>query len=137
LNDSQICQFSRLSFHKQVLSNNQAGPTTLFAPVNSAFEDDDELAFLLAADPEVLTTILEYHLFSTNVSVKDRHVILGAANIDDGGELLPLGANLVIDFSSSNDTTTINGATFLEADILADNGVFHKIIRVLGPGGSS
>jgi uncharacterized surface protein with fasciclin (FAS1) repeats len=82
-----------------------------------------------------LTTILEYHLFSTNIFVKDRQVLLGDANIDDGGESLALGANLVIDFSSSNGAT-INGATFLEVDILADNGVLNKIDQVLSPGES-
>ncbi len=100
----------------------EAGPFTVFAPNNAAFDAlppgvlDD-----LIADPEALSQILLYH------------VAPGALLSDDlaAGPLVTLqGAAVTIGF---NGDVTVDNATLIAPNIVADNGVIHVIDEVILP----
>jgi len=100
------------------------GPFTVFAPNNIAFvEAANELdtnLFALLFNPD-LEDILKYH------------VVLGefqAANLTDGQKLVNLaGDNLTV--SIKDGTVMIDGATVIETDKKAGNGVVHIIDSVI------
>jgi uncharacterized surface protein with fasciclin (FAS1) repeats len=104
-----------------------AGPFTVFAPTNTAFEAAGfNSAAIAKADPDFLATVLTYHtiaarVYSTNLktgnvkTVEGREVAINAANATVQG-----GAN-----------TTASKIT--AANIFATNGVVHVIDAVLLP----
>ena len=104
-----------------------AGPFTVFAPNNAAFEKlpagtvDTLLKPSMKAD---LTTILTYHV------VPGRYT---SADLKDGMTLKTVnGATLKI--SVVNGIVKINGAAMVEtADVISSNGVTHVIDTVLMP----
>ena len=99
-----------------------AGPLTVFAPTDSAF----------AALPEGALAAL---------SVEDlRDVLLGhvAEGLIDGAAAAEVGEGLSLAgtafaFVPAGDALTVNGATVLEADLEASNGIAHAIDTVLLP----
>ncbi len=110
-----------------------AGPFTLFAPTNEAFDalPDGELAALLA-DPAGLTEVLEYHLLNP----LNGEAITAANFISEGPSIwLTLqNSRLAVTQEGEGDTAevVINGlATVTEPDLEADNGVIHGIDTVL------
>lgn len=106
---------------RATLSGN--GPFTVFAPTNAAFEavDPEVLAFLLAT-PSELTKVLTYHVVSGKVLSTD----LSAGTVNT----VNTGQQVTVDLSSG---VKINGASVVNADIEATNGVIHVIDEVLIP----
>lgn len=106
------------------------GPFTLFAPTDAAFAD--LLATLgisaeeLLADTELLTNVLSYHVVPLNYFAADVEALDGALL----GTLLPESA---LRISVDGDTVTVNDATIIQTDVIANNGVLHIIDTVLVP----
>lgn len=96
------------------------GPITVFAPTNAAFDDAGSL--LATTDDDQTTAVLAYHV------VPGEYL---AADLSVGQELTTVqGESLII-----TEGLTINDdASIEEADLLASNGVVHKIDTVLVPG---
>ena len=102
-----------------------AGPFTLFAPNNAAFDalPEEQLA-ALAANPTQLRTVLNYHvtagdLPSSELTTKQVNSLEGAS----------------LDIVVSGGNVTVNGAEVVDPDMVASNGVVHGINRVLIPPG--
>jgi uncharacterized surface protein with fasciclin (FAS1) repeats len=102
-----------------------AGPFTVFAPTNAAFEAIDEATLnALLEDPETLEQVLLYHVVEGEVLAADV-VGLGEAETVQGQPV-----TITVD----GETVTLNDtATVTETDIMASNGVIHVIDAVLLP----
>ncbi len=106
-----------------------AGPFTIFAPNNAAFEAylgemgmsvEDALA-----DTTFLSTLLQGHVVET---ADDSSMVAGMVDnpfVSLAGTELPVTVD--------GDTITIGGAEIVEADVFATNGVIHVIDTVLSP----
>jgi transforming growth factor-beta-induced protein len=104
-----------------------AGPFTVFAPRNEAFD---------ALGAEVVQALLESENLDLLTSVLGYHVVPGVAarstSLTNGQTVTTLqGQTLSIGVSGS--TVTVNGATVIAADIEATNGIIHLIDEVLVP----
>ena len=105
-----------LSFH---------GPYTVFAPTDEAF-----LEGLISLGEE--DGIISAHLASTLLTYHVVHGIYSAADIVDGLELMTAqGEELV--FSFKGDVPQVNGGSIVATDVLANNGIVHKIDTLLIP----
>ena len=104
-----------------------AGPFTVFAPRNEAFDalGADVIQALLDADnADLLADILTFHVVPGVAAM--------SADLGDGQTVTTLqGEDLTIGVSGS--AVTVNGATVVTADIEATNGVIHIIDGVLVP----
>ncbi len=101
-----------------------AGPFTVFAPINEAFEalGTDKLEVLLAPENQaLLQKILTYHVISGDVR---------AADLVDGGTATTVEGTEVT-FDLSGETPMVNGANIIATDIVTENGVIHLIDGVL------
>lgn len=106
-----------------VLSN--AGPFTVFAPVNAAFDalPEGTVEGLLKKESQAdLRNILEYHVYvgKLNADLLQDGQVLGMVN----------GNNATI--SKSGDVIKINGAT-VKGSVDASNGIIYVIDQVLLP----
>ena len=102
---------------------NGDGPFTVFAPTDEAFAALPEGALEgLLADPQALANVLTLHVVAGRASAAD---VVGLTSV----ETLQ-GASLDIDTS---DGVSVGGATVVQADISASNGVIHVIDRVIVP----
>ena len=102
-----------------------AGPFTVFAPTNTAF--DAIAAVLPTLTDDELLEILQLHVIAGEVSSTDATAAFSARSL--GGELLYFiadGADLRVD----------NVALVTAADVQASNGVIHVIDAVLLPKGT-
>ena len=102
-----------------------AGPFTVFAPTDAAFEAlPAGLLETLLADPSGdLTDILLYHVVSG---------LALSTSLENGQEITTvLGQDVVV--TINQDGVFINDAEVVLADIEADNGVIHVIDAVLVP----
>ncbi|SIS49505.1 Uncaracterized surface protein containing fasciclin (FAS1) repeats [Roseivivax lentus] len=102
------------------------GPFTVFAPTDTAF------AKLPAGTVE---TLLLPENRDTLVSILTYHVVPGAVTSDQlAGQTLSVatveGSNVDIDGTHG---VRVDGATVTQADIMASNGVIHRIDSVLMP----
>lgn len=100
-----------------------AGPYTVFAPTNDAFQavpakTMDELA----KDPARLKDVLNYHVLPAKLT---------AAQVKPGNVKTAQGANVAL--ARAGDFVTVEEAMVEKADIAATNGVVHKVDRVLMP----
>ena len=103
-----------------------AGPFTVFAPTNAAFEKvpKKELDALLA-DKKELTRVLLYHVVSGKVTAAEALKMNGkTAKSVEGAEL---------NFKVMGTTLEVNNAKVSKADLMASNGVIHVIDTVLMP----
>lgn len=103
------------------------GAYTVFAPTNAAFEalPEGTLDQLLQPDnQETLAQILTYHVLPQEVPAAE--VVSGDVDTVAG---LPVSVN--VDDATGN--VTVNGATVVQADVQASNGVIHAIDQVLLP----
>lgn len=103
---------------------NSEGPFTVFAPTDDAFAalPPGVLdALLLPENKDTLTEILTYHVVPGAVM---------AADVTDGDVATVEGQTVTL---STADGVTINGATVIQADVVADNGVIHVIDAVILP----
>lgn len=106
-----------------------AGPgwnNTLFAPTDEAFVDLPEgaLDYLFSDDPQAEFDLLK---------LIEHHVVDQVRPIDDfqAGEETSIGGTLQI--TVQGDRVMIDGATVIEPDIEASNGIIHVIDGVLIP----
>jgi uncharacterized surface protein with fasciclin (FAS1) repeats len=109
-----------------------AGPFTVFAPTNEAFDKLAKAApatyAAVLANPALLTKVLTYHVVSG--AIKSPQAIDAAKQ---NGTVTPLEGE-PISLSIKDGKLTLNGsATVVTADILATNGVIHVIDTVLVP----
>lgn len=106
------------------LSN--AGPFTVFAPTNAAFDalpagTVEDL--LKPENKDKLTTILQYHVYVGNISTE---------SLQDGQSLgMVDGGNIII--TKKDGKTYVNGTAEVVASVPASNGVVHVINTVLLP----
>ena len=107
-----------------------AGPFTIFAPTDAAFEAYfGEMGMTIddaAADPQALAALLQHHVVA---AADDSSMV--AAMVDNPFVSL---AGTELPVTVDGDTLTIGGATIVEADVFATNGVIHVIDTVLAPG---
>jgi uncharacterized surface protein with fasciclin (FAS1) repeats len=107
------------------LSN--AGPFTVFAPTNAAFDKLPKGTvedLMKPENKEKLQDILQYHVFVANLST---------TLMQDGQTLNQVnGQNITIQ-KSADGKVTINGKAHIVASIPASNGVIHVIDEVLLP----
>ncbi len=102
------------------------GPLTVFAPTDAAF----------AALPEgTVASLLEPENKDQLAAILKLHVIAGAKVTSDqlAGQVTTadtLNGTVSID---GTDGVTVNGATVVQADVMASNGVIHVIDTVLLP----
>lgn len=100
------------------------GPFTVFAPTDEAFAAvPAEILTALAEDPEMLRSVLLYHVVSGR---------LVAALISDGKEVETAQGESVR-FSFADGVKKVNEATIVVRDIQASNGVIHAIDSVILP----
>lgn len=101
----------------------QQGPMTVFAPSNEAFEAlPTGMLDQLLNDPETLRRILAFHVVSGDVS---------SDQLESGA--IPTAEGSTIDVEAENDEIKVNGASVVEADLEAENGVVHIIDEVILP----
>lgn len=104
-----------------------AGPFTVFAPTDEAFQGlpAGTLSDLLKPENKAkLANILKYHVVSGKVTSSD---------ITPGNVQTVAGESLSI--KTNGQQVTVNEARVTQADIAADNGVIHVIDKVLLPRG--
>lgn len=99
-----------------------ATPVTLFAPSNSAFDAiPPDVLGRLQNDPELLDEVLSHHAVAGTVTSGD--LVDGDLTALDGHPLaVVLGEGI-----------TVSGATLVDTDIIASNGVVHVIDAVILP----
>ncbi len=99
------------------------GPYTVFAPTDEAFKAVPAKTMeSLANDPELLKSVLSYHVLAGKVS---------SADVKNGPTKTVQGANVTLYRSGS--FVTIEDAVVTAADVPASNGVVHIVDRVLMP----
>ena len=101
-----------------------AGPFTVFAPTNAAFEALPAgllEKLLLPENKEILTKILTYHVVAAKVM---------AADVAAGDVVTLEGSSFAITTPSG---VKVNTANVIATDVAASNGVIHVIDAVLVP----
>lgn len=100
-----------------------AGPYTVFAPTNEAFQALPKATLdALAKDKAQLAAVLSYHVVPGKVMAAD--VKPGKAKTMQGAEL---------NLAKAGAFVTVEDAMVVQADVRASNGVVHVIDRVLLP----
>jgi len=114
-------------------AGSEPSPFTIFAPVNSAFENllnELGLNSLDEIDEPTLSSVLSYHIvLSTNQL---------SANFSGGMEFTTsLGENLIFNFNDTGDGVLTDNnertSNIIQLDIQADNGIIHAIDTVVLP----
>jgi uncharacterized surface protein with fasciclin (FAS1) repeats len=108
-----------------VTALNGAGPFTLFAPIDEAFEAADVAALLPTLAPNQIDALLKYHVFGSLVLSAD---IVGTRDTLAGQPLTINAGSPPVIVDTSPATARITGV-----DIIASNGVVHIIDKVLLP----
>jgi uncharacterized surface protein with fasciclin (FAS1) repeats len=106
---------------------NGEGPFTVFAPTNEAFEALPAGvldALLLEENKDVLEDILTYHVVDGEVLSTD--ITAGPVATLQGAE---------VEITTDDGGVQVDGATVVQADVQASNGVIHVIDAVLIPEG--
>lgn len=104
----------------------EGGPFTVFAPTNAAFNalpDGTVEDLLQPENRERLTSILTYHVVEGANMAADVQGLSSATTLE--------GSDVSI--STSGDSVQVGGATVVQADVEASNGVIHAIDAVLMP----
>lgn len=105
-----------------------AGPFTVFAPTNDAFDALPMGTVDKLLDPwnkDLLIELLTYHVVSGQVLAADVVMLSSATTVQ--------GDDLRINDRGGRGGVRVNNANVTDTDILADNGVIHVIDRVLMP----
>jgi transforming growth factor-beta-induced protein len=108
-----------------------AGPFTVFAPTNDAFNDLFSQLGITGLDElsaETLTPILLNHVLSGNIKAAD----IATGYYTTLNNTAP-GQNQVKVFIQKDSKVTIDGAGVIAADVMASNGVIHAIDKVILP----
>jgi hypothetical protein len=100
-----------------------SGPYTVFAPTDSAFQNlpSGQLDALLK-DKAKLAEVLAYHIIPGKVTVSD---------VKPGEEKTVQGEPLKL--TSDNGMVRVNGASVIQSDVEADNGIIHEIDAIVMP----
>jgi uncharacterized surface protein with fasciclin (FAS1) repeats len=101
------------------------GPFTMFAPTDEAFTELPEGTLdnlLKPENKETLTNILTYHVVPGKVMAYDVFKLKSATTVN--GEEISI---------TNNEGIKVNDASVTQFDIMAKNGVIHKIDKVLLP----
>ena len=117
-----------LAFLAVLLADTDIGrseePVTLFAPSNAAFDAvPADVLSRVQNDRDVLNEVLGHHVVEG---------VYTSADLVDGDLMASDGAALAV---SVGDEITVGGATLIETDIVASNGVVHVVDSVLVPAG--
>ncbi|MBB1058021.1 fasciclin domain-containing protein [Dietzia sp. B19] len=98
------------------------GEYTVFAPVDDAFAQvDDATMEALQTDPELLTSILTYHVVEGQISPEDIEGMQTTLAGDD------------VDVSGSGDELMVNGANVICGGVQTANATVYLIDQVLVP----
>jgi uncharacterized surface protein with fasciclin (FAS1) repeats len=118
-----------------------SGSLTVFAPTNAAFKasgfgekDADVTATIAATDPAVMATFLKTHILNSSVLAKDVPVGINKSLATQGGNAFV--SNFNYGTNNGNPATYgigVNGARVSFADVVATNGVVHKMDAVISP----
>ena len=116
------------------------GPFTVFAPTDEAFEaaavelgvSFEALGEYLAANPEVLTQILTYHVVSGEVPAATV-LTLGGQSVETGE-----GASFTVNVDEATDAVTLTDAVnreikVIDVNVEASNGLIHIVDKVMLP----
>jgi uncharacterized surface protein with fasciclin (FAS1) repeats len=99
------------------------GPYTVFAPTNEAFQAVPAKTMAdLSHNPALLKSVLSYHVLPAKVT---------AHEVKIGNAKTAQGANVAL--ARAGEFVTVEDAMVQTADIVATNGVVHKVDRVLMP----
>lgn len=98
------------------------GPVTIFAPTDDAIAALDPAVRDKLQDPEVLSSVLQFHVVDGVLSAES--VLAETSLTTLQGESIAIDAGV----------PSVAGATILETDLEASNGVMHIIERVMLPG---
>ncbi len=104
----------------------QAGPYTVFAPLNTAFDklpDGTVDKLLMPENRDMLKNILTYHV------VTGKYV---SSDISDGTKLVTVNGE-ELEFTIKNGVIMANDSVITMADVETSNGVIHAIDTVLMP----
>ncbi len=101
------------------------GPFTVFAPVNSAFEEISDVTATLDADQ--LAKVLTYHVVAGNVRSTALTDGMMAGTVNGEQITINIGENVTITDANGNESTV------LLTDVQATNGVIHVLSKVLIP----
>ncbi len=104
-----------------------AGPFTVFAPTNAAFEKlgKDKVADLLKPEnKEQLIAVLKYHVVPGKIAAVDAK----GATVD-----LTTLNGAVVKVDGKGDVVKVGEASVTKTDIVASNGVVHEIDTVILP----
>jgi uncharacterized surface protein with fasciclin (FAS1) repeats len=105
-----------------------AGPFTVFAPTDEAFQKiDPETMQDLKNDPEELKKLLLFHVVSGDVRAAQVLEMDGAQVATVNGE------KVTVSVSDDHSKVMVNDANVIQTDIVCDNGVIHAIDMVLVP----
>ncbi|MEL6771953.1 MAG: fasciclin domain-containing protein [Bacteroidota bacterium] len=102
------------------------GPITVFAPTNAAFgalPDGTVESLVQPENQDALRGILTYHVVAGKLT---------AADLSDG-QMLETLTGAMLEVSITDEGVMIGGATVVQADVMASNGVVHVIDGVLLP----
>ncbi len=98
------------------------GEFTVFAPVDAAFaEIDDATMAQLQTDPELLTSILTYHVVEGQITPDE---IVGMQTTLNGAD---------VDVTGSGDALMVNGATVVCGGVETANATVYLVDQVLIP----
>lgn len=101
----------------------QDGPYTIYAPSDSAFKNlPEDTRKALLDDKSELKKVLAYHVVKGKTLVSE--VRPGKVETVEGSPL---------SVESDNGLVKVNGASVIQSDLNADNGVIHIIDHVLQP----
>jgi uncharacterized surface protein with fasciclin (FAS1) repeats len=99
-----------------------AGPYTLFAPTNEAFQAVPAKTMAELKDPARLKAVLSYHVVPGRMA---------AADIRPGNAKTANGAEIAV--ARAGDFITVEDAMAQGHEVMASNGVVYSIDRVLMP----
>ena len=105
-----------------------AGPFTVFAPVDAAFDKLPlETLRAVQANTTLLTTVLTYHVAAGAITAAD------LLQIADTTGTLDTVAGIPLTITRDGDTPLVNGFKIALADVKATNGIVHALGDVLVP----
>lgn len=110
-----------------MLADSTGDPVTLFAPTNEAFDVlSADIVARLRSNPSLLARVLEHHMI-------DGSHLVAALSAGSHGTRAGDTVEVVAADETTDGRPTIDGATVVDADVEAGNGVVHAIDRVLIP----
>ncbi|HCL07082.1 MAG TPA: beta-Ig-H3/fasciclin [Chitinophagaceae bacterium] len=107
-----------------------AGPFTVFAPTNTAFQNAGfpTIESIQQADPNTLASILTYHVIAARVFSSDLTEGARPATLNGANVTITLTGGAKVKGNSNNTASNITST-----NIIASNGVVHVIDAVLLP----